>query len=135
MLTPRFAGRVDNAGQLHLVDRHGLHRHVRSLAGEPVEVIIRKPRRERSHQQNAYYWSVVIKLTADALGYQMDEMHEAWKLRLLRREDPDHPMPTLRSTTELTPKEFSDYVENIRTIAMTEFGINVPEPGETEEAA
>lgn len=129
-VTPRFAARVDRTGNLHLVDRHGFARHVRTFAGRDVDVIVRHPKRHRSDRQNRFYWSVVIGLTAEHCGYLPEEMHDAWKLRLLRREDPDHPMPTLRSTADLTTQEFEDYIAQIRIIAATELDVQIPEPNE-----
>ncbi len=130
---PVWIGAVDKAGKLTLADRDALSGYLRGLIG-PVELVIRKRRAKRSDPQNRYYWGVVIALTAEYCGYQPEEMHDAWKLKLLRQEDPDHPMPTIRSTTSLSTQEFEDYLERIRTIAATDLGVVIPLPNEAVAA-
>jgi len=36
----------------------------------------------------------------------------------------------VRSTSSLTTKEMTDYIEQIRTFAITELGVYVPDPNE-----
>jgi hypothetical protein len=103
--------------------------YLRGLAGKPLEIIVRRRRAQRSHAQNAFYWGVVIAITAEYCGYEPDEMHEAWKLDLLTVHDEGKPLPRVRSTTDLSTAEFEDYVERIRRKA-AEMGCDVPEPNE-----
>lgn len=110
-----------------------------------------KQRSIRSIQQNAYLWGVVYKVTAEALGYTVPEMHETWKWEFLprvrimgirvndtmfskvlqkfhkqKREIIEIPI----STTKLNTKQFGEYLDSIHLKA-SELGIRIPLPNET----
>lgn len=89
---------------------------IANMAGD-VEIIIRKPVKERSVNQNAYYWAVVIKLLTESTGHSSAEQHKAMKNRFLGG----------RSTSSITTKEFEDYIEQIRAWA-GEQNIIIPDP-------
>ncbi len=74
MLSATFAGRVDDIGHLHLIDRNGFKRALRSLAGTSVDLVLRRHAKHRSDPQHRFYWSVVIGLTAEHCGYLPEEM-------------------------------------------------------------
>ncbi len=87
-----------------------------------------KPQKNRSAQQNKYYWGVVIPMMGEYCGYNQQEMHEALKMKFLRR-DHGNGLPTVRSTTVLNTVEFNDYVEEVCRFAAMEFGLVIPDPG------
>ena len=89
---------------------------IANMAGD-VEIIIRKPVKDRSIDQNSYYWGVVIKLTSEASGHAANEQHKEFKAKFLGG----------RSTTKLTTKEFEDYIEQIRAWS-SEQNIIIPDP-------
>jgi hypothetical protein len=130
MLT--FQARVDGTGHLHLVDRHGFRRAVRTFAGTSVDLVLRRHAKHRSDRQSRYYFGVVVAMLAEHLGYTRDEMHDALKLRFLRLEDADHPLPTVRSTASLTSAEFERYLEDVRIFAASTLGVIIPLPNEAE---
>jgi hypothetical protein len=125
-------GQIGPDGKLTLVNPETFRRALRGLANAPVDITIRRHRKTRSDRQNRFYWHIVIGLTAEYCGYQPEEMHDAWKWRLLRLEDPDHLMPTVRSTASLTTQEFESYIDQIRTVAATELGVVIPLPNEVQ---
>jgi hypothetical protein len=104
---------------------------LRELAGKPVEVTVRKVRKQRSDRQSRYYWGVVVDMLAQFCGYDREAMHEALKWKFLRLEA-DSPLPTVRSTTDLSTKEFEDYLDCVRTWAGADLGVNIPLPNECE---
>jgi chloramphenicol 3-O-phosphotransferase len=99
--------------------------------GKPVEVIVRRKRKQRSDRQNRYYRGVIVRILADHLGYSEDEMHEALKWEFLRVHHDDKP-DTVRSTTTLTTLEFEEYCEKVRMWASKEFGCFIPLPNEVD---
>lgn len=100
------------------------------LEGSQVEVVLRKHKRNRSNQQNRYYWGVVIHLLAEHCGYEQEEMHDALKQKFLRIHD-DTELPTVRSTASLNTAEFTEYIEQARRLA-AEMGVYIPDPGQVD---
>lgn len=100
------------------------------------EFFIREAK-QRSMPENKYYWSVVVEIVAEELGYTKDEMHEVFKAMFL--SDVKHikmnngtvrEIRFSRSTTSLKTFEFEQYLDNIRIWAGCELGINIPLPNE-----
>ena len=104
--------------------------YISTFEGKDVEVIVRKFKKERSNQQNKYYWGVVISLLCETTGYFDEEMHDALKMMFLR--DDTRKIPTLRSTANLTTVEFEEYLEKIRIWAVQELNCIIPLPNEVE---
>lgn len=135
-IVPSFAGKVvekDGKIQLDIYEKPRFKRYLRTLLGVPaVEVFVRELKRRRSDRQNRYYWGVVVALLAEYFGYSREEMHEALKMKFLRKEPPDKPA-TVRSTTDLSTQEFEDYLEEVRQWAAEFYGIDIPLPDEVAE--
>ena len=129
-LTPKFTGEI-KSGKLYFDDRNKFDRYLLSLKGK-VEIVVKKFKKERSLQQNKYYWSVVVPLISSELGYTREEMHEVLKSLFLK----DHinfkgeNLVIIRSTTDLKTDEFENYLSEIRIWASKELSIYVPEPNE-----
>jgi hypothetical protein len=96
------------------------------LEGKDIAVRLVRFRESRTLSQNGYYWAVVVPMFAECCGYDDEEMHNALKMRFLMKHD--GPMPTVRSTTSLDTKEFTDYIESCRRLA-AEMGCVIPDPG------
>src|SRR5687768_17282916 len=105
-----FTGRVLEGGLLVLDRAKDYGRHLRSLAGKHVELVLRKRRQKRSPQANRFYWGYVLLEIAEAAGYSKEEAHESLKYEFLR-EDGDGPLVKVKSTADLSPEEFSVYLE------------------------
>lgn len=123
--TPKFYGIVEE-GRLKLQEKEKLDKLINSLEGKEIEITVDKRRKNRTNNQNNWYWACVIGIPADHYGYTPDEMHEAYKFMFLRKEEHGKPM-TVKSTASLSTEEFSDYVETCRTWAAKQ-GIDIPEP-------
>ena len=133
---PLFHGHVEDGGHLVLDDQPGFDRLRRRLAGQPVDVILRRRRTPRSNNENRYYWGVVVALLGEHFGYRRDEMHEALKFEFLRVDpDNEHPLATVRSTASLSTVEFEDFLSTIRQWAAEEYAIQIPLPNEVEVEA
>lgn len=128
-MNPIFLAQIKN-GKIAFNNEGQFNDYLLSLEGKEVEVVVRKWKKERSNNQNRYYWGVVIKLLSEYLGYTDEEMHDALKMLFLK--DESRKVPTLRSTTELNTVEFEKYLENIRMWAAQMFGFYIPTPNEVE---
>jgi hypothetical protein len=88
----------------------------------------------RSLQANSLYWAWHIPIVSDWTGYTKDETHEVLKWLFLREKKT---LPTgeevdfVRSTTDLTVEEFSEYLRKIEQWA-AEHGCFIPEAGRIE---
>jgi hypothetical protein len=130
-LTPIHSARV-KGNQIIWHDVHKLNTWLLGVQGD-VEVVIKKPRRTRSNNQNGYYWAVIITGLAGWLGWEKEELHEALKARFLREPQDDHRLPDkIKSTTELNTMEFETYLEEIRQWALNELDYLIPLPNEVE---
>ena len=108
--------------------------HIRSLSGEEVTVTVTKYRayKQRSNDQNRYYWGVVIKLLKDETGHSPEELHEILKLKFLLKtyQLKDKQFPGVASTADLSTMEFEDLMAKIRSWASLDLGIYIPAPNE-----
>lgn len=135
---PIFTGQIDAQGELHLTPAEAAQRlrWRQSLAGQSVEVVIRKRREHSSERQKRYLHTVPIPILADYFG----EDHETTKLLILGskfgwRETRDgHRVPVKPSITALTVEETSDLIEWLPPWALLEFGVDVPLPKKAEAA-
>lgn len=95
-------------------------------------------KKNRSSQQNRYYHGIVLERLSLHIGYTPDEMHEVLKHKFLRtwRTIPTKTGPEeieiTRSTTELTTKDFEEYMTQVREWASINLGCWIPEPNEAE---
>jgi hypothetical protein len=116
-------------GKLIMGDLSRWKKAVESMSGL-VEVALRTPRKDRSGQQNNFYWSVVVEILGKELGMTAQETHEALKIKFLSRTD--KALLTVKSTTQLSTKEFMEYTEAIQRWAAEFLNINIPNPNEIE---
>lgn len=88
--------------------------------------------KDRSSNQNRYYWECIVGVLADEVGYTPQEMHEILKGKFLSTEryfDGEwYKVP--RSTTDLSTVEFETYLKRIREWASVEMNILLQLPNE-----
>ena len=104
--------------------------YLRKFEGKWVWVTVEKFSKQRSLNQNRYYWGVVVKILADEIGYSKDEMHDALRWEFLNISEDEKALPTVKSTTELSTIEMETYLEEIREWADTQLDIYIPLPNE-----
>lgn len=86
---------------------------------------IRKVRKKRSLQQNAYYWGVVVRELTEYTGYDQQPLHEHLKYRYLREEKPIR----VRDTKDLNTSEFAEYLDKCIQLC-AELGLYIMTPEE-----
>ena len=109
-----------------------------------VKVLPTRP--QRSSNQNRWYHAAIVQPFAEFLtdnGYEVighDEAHEIIKAKFLRVDvcDPgtgEVVAERVRSTTDLSTEEFSDYCERARAWLLDMFGIHTEDPSYFHAAA
>lgn len=121
--------------QLVLTDTQSkaLAEFLAQFEGKAVTVEISKPASTRSLRQNAYYWGVVLTFIAQETGHSTEEIHLAVKDMFLPRKFialGSREVEIRKTTTDLTPTEFSSYIEQVRAWAATELNCSIPSPNE-----
>jgi hypothetical protein len=129
--TPKFKGRVSDAGELSINEIVRFKQFLLGLRGKEVSVVVKRYSKGRSNQQNRYYFGVVVAMLADFTGYGIDEMHEALKQQFLRVESETR-FNITKSTAELATVEMEEYLSSIRSWASVELGVYIPKPDEID---
>jgi hypothetical protein len=136
-----YIGPVDKTGHLPRNQALAIQATLLELAGKTVKVTVGPFHAKRSESQNSYYWAVIVPSwrtifldTGEVLTD--DEVHAflAQNVGKITRTvvSPDGSMQTIvRSSSDLTTKEFTDFIEVCRTLAAN-FGYDIPPP--TKEA-
>jgi hypothetical protein len=100
-----------------------------------IEIMEHRPR--RTDRQNRYYWPCFVQPLAEFLREQGDltedeEAHELIKAKFLRKtivnKKTGEVMEYVGSTTDLTTKEFNEYLNRVAFWLADMFGIVVPDP-------
>lgn len=95
--------------------------------------------KNRSGQQNRYYFGCVLPLIKDGLidvGYREistnEETHDLMKYMFLKKqitnEETGEVIETIGSTTKLSTIEFNDYIDRIAQFAAEMLGVVIPPP-------
>lgn len=95
-------------------------------------VSITKIREIRTFDQNRLYW-LWIACICQETGNDKDDMHEYFKKYFLGYSDKEmfgNTIRKVRSTSDLDTKQFTDYLEKIKTWASRELGIILPDPND-----
>lgn len=99
-----------------------------------VVITIERQKTSRSKEQLAYYWGVVLPEIAEHTGHDVDDLHEIFKSKYLRKRKfwRGNDLTTISSTTVLTLKEMSNFISLVIAEA-NEMEIAVPPASYTQE--
>ncbi len=95
-----------------------------------LEMVIQKHRPDRSLAQNRLYWKW-ISVIANETGNDPDALHDHFRSKFLGARLVDvlgQRRAVLPTTTKLSVKDFTMYLERIESFASTEIGITLPQP-------
>ncbi len=124
-----FKAKVEK-NTLKLDEPEKMREYLKSLEGQIVQVIVRKIKKPRSLNQNAYMWGVVYQLISETTGYTIDEVHSAMGVMFLM--DRSRSIPMVRSTTSLSTISMENYLESIRQWAAKDLNCVIPEPNQVD---
>jgi hypothetical protein len=138
-LVPIFHGRVSkDGGRLELLEteRSQRHRHLQSLAGQMVEVVVRRVRTQRSLNMSAYLHAQVFPILAEAIGddiesVKFDVMGECFGWHTTKTGER---YPVKGHTSEMTREESAYFVDWVIPWAARKFGVDIPLPRKAEAA-
>lgn len=116
-------------GKVTLADEPGYRRQIRQFKNGKATLRLEVDRGKRSNQANRYY-RLILGLISDDTGYEVDELHEMFKRRFLtpRIVDVMGEQIAIYTTTQEDSAGFREYVDRIRRFALTERGIETPDP-------
>ena len=135
----KYFGKVDD-GKLTIFQRNDMVSGLQNLGSGFVEIIIRLAGKRSTHQ-NRYYWGAMLPIVKEGLkgvGIEMskEQTHEMLKYKFIKREfitsDGDI-LQIIGSTTELSTKEFNEYIESIQIWSAEYLNVNIPDPNEQTE--
>ena len=123
-------------------DKQTLINYLKEL-GNDYLVDVKKQRNTRSNMQNNYYWSCIVQVLSNELGYFPDEMHDIlkmkftaeWETHSIIDDGVDYKTEgffAMKSTARMDSKAFEIYADQIRMWAITELGIRLMLPNEYE---
>lgn len=95
-----------------------------------MELLIQKYRPDRSLAQNRLYWKWIAAIANDT-GNDPDALHDHFRSKFLGARMIDvlgQRRAVLPTTTKLSVKDFTVYLERIEAFASTELGIVLPHP-------
>lgn len=132
-MIPVFLATIQK-GRLVFNNPDAFEKYLLRLNDKSVDVVVRLPRKDRSIDENAYYWKVVVGLISEHTGYTPDEVHEFLKLKFLSKiivmAGKDERIP--RSSTSLSTLEWEKWMTEIREWAAQELSLVIPEPNQIE---
>jgi hypothetical protein len=114
---PMFSGTI-TGGMFHMDNREEFDGYLNSFQDQSrVSLVIIEEWQQRTLNQNAWY-RVVCREIGKFLGYREDELHEVFQEMFNDGQ----------STTKLSVKEFSWYLEMVINFAETFLNFRVPDP-------
>lgn len=114
---------------------------IKGFEGKRVELTISKAKKERSNQQNRYYWGCVIPILRNSLKdlgnvFTPEQVHDLLKYKFLKEDvhiKEGEFIEKVKSSTELSTSEFMDYIDEIQKWSAEFFGVVIPDPNEQIE--
>ena len=131
MTTPIFTGRTSRGKLLYDAPARFIA-YLAKLGDSRVEVVVRKPKSQRSIQQNKAYWGIPVEIIAEYLGWEKDAVHIALKEKFASHRDEKTGLLVIESTAAMDTKRFNKYYEDIQRWAAEFLGVDVPSPNEAD---
>ena len=126
-------GYVDENGTFSAKDKERFRAAFDCHRGHEVEFTPVRHRKNRSPNQNRFYWGVVIPLIGQAMGEDDPEA-----IHGMLKHEHNYYMATIggneirvpMSTADLNTVDFEAYLERVRRWAVEFFTLNIPLPNE-----
>jgi len=135
---PIFHAHVDEGGDLSFDPSEYFRRRawLRTLSRQHIEVVFRRPHKQRSTQANRYLWGVIYALIAEKTGHSADDLHEYFKERFLpgREIRIGRVKTTITgSTAVLNTEQFREYCDQVKEFAWDYLDeLAIPNPDRAE---
>ena len=102
-----------------------------------LTVYICNAERPRTLDQNNYYWGVVLGIISASTGHHKDELHKIYKnmfnMQAYVISDPENKdrgvlVEAAKSTSSVSAREFTEYINRIVIHAGQHLGLYIPPP-------
>ncbi len=116
-------------GKARIPDRQKIDEYISNLPeGSQIELIVSPIKDFRSLKLNRTYW-MYLTIIGDYLGYTKSEMHDYFKAKFLCHFIEINGEETLvcPSTSDLSTKEFCEYLEAIFQLCAEKFTLVLPD--------
>jgi len=115
-------------------DQESFEAQCHKYEGKQGYVSLKLYRKQKSNPQQRYYRGVFVKMLADHLGYDYDDMHSAISMEHLLVVPEDGSPPYVMSTqlADWTTDRWERYMAHLRRWALDKFGVVIPEPNEID---
>ena len=119
-------GKIKNL-KIDFLDEERFVDDLLKFEGKDVVFTLNENKDYRTNSQNKLWWRYMQILSTD-LGFTKEEMHDLCKLKFLKRERIEDGIKVeyLKSTAQLTKKEFTKLVDDVIIWAAQTFSINLP---------
>lgn len=136
-----FLGNVDEWGKLDRKVSAQIKEVLTGFKDKRIQIEIKEAKKNRSNDQNAYLWGVVYPAAMQGLkdlgneGLSVDLVHRFFKDKFLERWR-DIVIPAtgevyrVKTTTDLTTSEMSEYIENIARWCAEFLNVIIPSPND-----
>jgi len=119
-------GKIKNL-KIDFLDEERFVEDLVKLEGKDITFTILENKDYRTNTQNKLWWKY-MQIMGSELGYSKEEFHDICKLKFLKRErfEDGIKVEYLKSTAQLTKKEFKKLVDDVIIWAAQTFSINLP---------
>ena len=119
-------GKIKNL-KIDFLDEERFVEDLLKLEGKDIVFTLKENKDFRTNSQNKLWWKY-MQIIGDHLGYTKEECHDICKLKFLKRERYEDGIRVeyLKSTAQLTKKEFKKLVDEVIIWAAKTFSINLP---------
>ena len=116
-----------NKLKIDFLDEERFVEDLLKFEGKDIVFTLSENKDYRTNSQNKLWWKYMDILGME-LGYTKNEMHYICKLKFLKRERVEDGIKVeyLKSTAQLTKKEFKKLVDDVIIWAAQTFSINLP---------
>lgn len=123
-------------GKIHVNARKEFDEYIiANFEDKKVSLTVAEVKKQRSINQNNYYWGVIIPIASDEMGVTPMEAHHILGDEFLRYEkalSDGRKRTMVRSTSDLNTAEAEDYYTQCRQFMSKEFNCYVPVPNEVD---
>lgn len=127
-LNPIFKIKLEN-GKVTFLDLDIYKNYIKRLKNGYYEVVLRRPKKIRSLEQNAYFHGVAVQILSEELGIDFEDMKDLLKTQFLRKTIllRGKPFEIVQHSSELDTIDFNKFVKDIQRFAA---GLNIiiPDP-------
>ena len=119
-------GKIKNL-KIDFLDEERFVDDLLKFEGKDVVFTLNENKDYRTNSQNKLWWRYMQILSTD-LGFTKEEMHDLCKLKFLKRERIEDGIKVeyLKSTAQLTKKEFRELIDLVIIWAAQTFSVNLP---------